>query len=342
MVSPMPELLSPAGSPEKLRAALLYGADAVYLAGNMFGMRAAAANFTDEELAEAVAYTHARGKKVYLTLNTMPREYEYDALRAYLSRIGSIGLDAFIIADIGVLALVREMLPDAKYEELVSYQGDDLLEGEPAFLFVVERIAAAAKAAWESRTAGTYATGFGRAAVGMCRRVCYHDGSAKMWGDTNEAAFTELEGGNDSGIELMFTYTPDKKLTGVVANVADRIAVMYAGDIIEIGTCEEVFYDPRHPYTWALLSSLPQLGIKGEDLYSIQGTPPNLFYEVKGDAFAPRNPQALKIDFEIRPPYFDVSPTHKARTWLLDPRAPKVEPPEHIKVLREQGVNRHG
>ena len=128
---------------------------------------------------------------------------------------------------------------------------------------------------------------------------------------------------------------------GVVANVADRIAVMYAGDIVEIGTCEEVFYDPRHPYTWALLSSLPQLGVKGEELYSIKGTPPNLFLEVKGDAFAPRNPHALKIDFVERPPYFEVSPTHKARTWLLDPRAPKVEPPEHIKHLREQGVNRH-
>ena len=128
---------------------------------------------------------------------------------------------------------------------------------------------------------------------------------------------------------------------GVVANVADRVAVMYAGDIIEIGTSDEVFYDPRHPYTWALLSSLPQLGIKGEDLYSIQGTPPNLFYEVKGDAFAPRNPQALKIDFVERPPYFQVSPTHKARTWLLDPRAPKLEPPAHIRALREKGVNRN-
>ena len=125
---------------------------------------------------------------------------------------------------------------------------------------------------------------------------------------------------------------------GVVANVADRIAVMYAGDIVELGRCEEVFYDPRHPYTWALLSSLPQLGVKGEPLYSIAGTPPNLFHEVKGDAFAPRNPQALKIDFVARPPYFEVSPTHKARTWLLNPRAPKVEPPEHIRQLREQGV----
>ena len=121
---------------------------------------------------------------------------------------------------------------------------------------------------------------------------------------------------------------------GVVANVADRIAVMYAGDIVEIGTCEEVFYTPKHPYTWALLSSLPQLGVRGENLYSIPGTPPNLFADVKGDAFAPRNPYALKIDFVERPPYFEVSPTHKARTWLLDPRAPKVEPPENIRNLR--------
>ena len=127
---------------------------------------------------------------------------------------------------------------------------------------------------------------------------------------------------------------------GVVANVADRIAVMYAGDIVELGTCDEVFYDPRHPYTWALLSSLPQLGTKDEPLYSIQGTPPNLFHEVKGDAFAPRNPKALKIDFVERPPFFEVTPTHYARTWLMDSRAPKVEPPEHVRILREKGVNR--
>ena len=120
---------------------------------------------------------------------------------------------------------------------------------------------------------------------------------------------------------------------GVVANVADRIAVMYAGDIVEIGTCDEVFYDPKHPYTWALLSSLPQLGVKGEDLYSIQGTPPNLFQHIQGDAFSARNPQALKVDFVARPPYFEVTPTHKARTWLLDPRAPKIEPPPQIKNI---------
>ena len=125
---------------------------------------------------------------------------------------------------------------------------------------------------------------------------------------------------------------------GVVANVADRIAVMYAGDIVELGLCEEVFYQPKHPYTWALLSSLPQLGVRGEPLYSIHGTPPNLFYEVKGDAFAPRNPKALKIDFVKRPPYFDVSPTHKARTWLLDPRAPKIDPPEAVRKLATEGV----
>ena len=125
---------------------------------------------------------------------------------------------------------------------------------------------------------------------------------------------------------------------GVVANVADRIAVMYAGDIVEIGLCEEVFYQSKHPYTWALLSSLPQLGVKGEPLYSIHGTPPNLFYEVKGDAFAPRNPKALKIDFVKRPPYFDVSPPHKARTWLLDPRAPKIDPPEAVMKLATEGV----
>ena len=125
---------------------------------------------------------------------------------------------------------------------------------------------------------------------------------------------------------------------GVVANIADRVAVMYAGDIVEIGTADDIYYDPRHPYTWALLSSMPQMGVKGEDLFNIVGTPPNLFAEIRGDAFAPRNPQALKIDFVRRPPYFTVSPTHKAKTWLLDPRAPRVEPPAAVKMLREEGL----
>lgn len=125
---------------------------------------------------------------------------------------------------------------------------------------------------------------------------------------------------------------------GVVANMADRVAVMYGGQIIEYGTVEDIFYNPKHPYTWALLSSLPQIGVKGEELYSIAGTPPSLFNEIKGDAFAPRNPHAMKIDFEEEPPFFQISPTHYAKTWLLDPRAPKIEPPHEIKVLHERMV----
>ena len=123
---------------------------------------------------------------------------------------------------------------------------------------------------------------------------------------------------------------------GVVANVADRVAVMYAGQIIEVGRVDEIFYDSRHPYTWALLSSLPQLGIKGEALPTIDGTPPNLFNEIHGDAFAPRNRQALAIDFREEPPFFDVSETHKAKTWYLDPRAPKIEPPKSVQMLRQK------
>lgn len=122
---------------------------------------------------------------------------------------------------------------------------------------------------------------------------------------------------------------------GVVANVADRVAVMYAGQIVEHGMVEEIFYDAWHPYTWALLSSLPQLGVKGEDLPTIEGTPHNLFNEVKGDAFAPRNKQALAIDFEEEPPFFKISDTHAAKTWYLDPRAPKIEQPKSIQKLRE-------
>lgn len=123
---------------------------------------------------------------------------------------------------------------------------------------------------------------------------------------------------------------------GVVANVADRVAVMYAGQIVEYGTVEDIFYRPAHPYTWALLSALPQIGKKGEDLFAIPGTPPSLFSEVIGDAFAPRNPYAMKIDFEQEPPMFGISLTHFAKTWLLDPRAPKVELPDAIKNLHEK------
>ena len=123
---------------------------------------------------------------------------------------------------------------------------------------------------------------------------------------------------------------------GVVAEIADRVAVMYGGQIVEYGTAKDIFYDPKHPYTWALLSSLPQLGEKGENLYSITGTPPSLFNEIKGDAFAPRNPYALAVDFVQEPPMFKVSDTHYAKTWLLDPRAPKVERPEIISQISER------
>ena len=106
---------------------------------------------------------------------------------------------------------------------------------------------------------------------------------------------------------------------GVVANVADRVAVMYAGQIIEHGLANEIFKTPYHPYTKALLESLPQLGVRGHELHSIKGTPPNLYKEIKGDAFAPRNPEAMKIDHTYDPPFFKVSDTHYAKTWLLLP-----------------------
>ena len=117
---------------------------------------------------------------------------------------------------------------------------------------------------------------------------------------------------------------------GVVANMADRIAVMYAGKIVEYGTSEDIFYDPRHPYTWALLASMPDLETK-EKLEAIPGTPPNMIYPPVGDAFADRNKYALEIDYEMEPPLFEISETHSAATWLLHPNAPKVEPPKIIK-----------
>lgn len=123
---------------------------------------------------------------------------------------------------------------------------------------------------------------------------------------------------------------------GVVANIADRVAVLYAGQIVELGTVEEVFYDPRHPYTWALLSSLPQLAERNTKLYSITGTPPSLYNNITGDAFAPRNPYCLKIDTLMEPPMFKVTDTHYAKTWLLDPHAPKVEKPEGIQNIHEK------
>lgn len=131
---------------------------------------------------------------------------------------------------------------------------------------------------------------------------------------------------------------------GVVANVADKVAVMYAGRVVEMGTVDDIFYNPKHPYTWGLLASMPDLdNEQGAELVAIPGTPPDLLNPPKGDAFAPRNPNALKIDYEMEPPMFKVSDTHYAATWLLHEDAPKVEPPEAVKKriqrMKEGEVN---
>ncbi len=123
---------------------------------------------------------------------------------------------------------------------------------------------------------------------------------------------------------------------GVVANIADRVAVLYAGQIVELGKVDEVFYDPRHPYTWALLSSLPQLAERQSELFSISGTPPSLYNTIVGDPFAPRNAYCMKIDTLKEPPMFRVTDTHYAKTWLLDPRSPKVEKPDAICNIHEK------
>jgi oligopeptide transport system ATP-binding protein len=142
--------------------------------------------------------------------------------------------------------------------------------------------------------------------------------------------------------ELGFTTVYITHDLGVVANVAERVAVLYAGQIVELGTVEEIFYDPKHPYTWALLSSLPQLTERGTDLFSIPGTPPSLYNKIVGDAFAPRNQYAMGIDLKEEPPMFQVSDTHFAKTWLLDPRAPKTEAPKNIQNLHEKMVQIYG
>ena len=129
---------------------------------------------------------------------------------------------------------------------------------------------------------------------------------------------------------------------GVVANVADRVAVMYGGQIIEIGMANEVFFNPQHPYTWALLSALPQLGVKGEKLPAIDGTPPSLFNKIQGDAFAPRNKHALNIDFLEEPPMYEVTGTHMVKTWLRDRRAPHVEQPDAIGRLSKMNLTSKG
>lgn len=121
---------------------------------------------------------------------------------------------------------------------------------------------------------------------------------------------------------------------GVVASVSDRVAVMYGGQVVEYGTVEDIFYNAAHPYTWALLSSLPQLGSKNEPLTYLKGNPPSFVNEIIGDAFAIRNDYAMRIDFITEPPMFKISESHYAKTWLLDPRAPKVEKPKIVQNLR--------
>ena len=123
---------------------------------------------------------------------------------------------------------------------------------------------------------------------------------------------------------------------GVVAKVADYVNVMYAGKIVETGKINEVYYDPRHPYTWGLLSAMPDLDTDDERLYTIPGSPPNLLHEPAGDAFAARNRQALLVDDKADPPMFKITDTHYAATWLLDPRAPKVEMPVELKHRLER------
>lgn len=128
---------------------------------------------------------------------------------------------------------------------------------------------------------------------------------------------------------------------GVVAGIADRVAVMYAGKIVEYGTVDEIFYNAQHPYTWGLLEAMPTLETKSDRLYAIPGTPPDLLDPPKGDAFAPRNPYAMAIDLEQEPPFFKISPTHSAATWLLAPGAPKVELPPEIARRHALWASKH-
>ncbi len=123
---------------------------------------------------------------------------------------------------------------------------------------------------------------------------------------------------------------------GVVANIADRVAIMYAGKIVEVGTANEIFYNPQHPYTWGLLDAVPSSDDQREQLFTLPGTPPDMRKPITGDPFAPRNPYAMAIDFKEAPPLFQVSPTHFVRSWLLDPRTPSYQPPVTIQKRWER------
>lgn len=147
----------------------------------------------------------------------------------------------------------------------------------------------------------------------------------------------EIQAKNDSAI-IFITHD-----LGVVANVADKVAVMYAGQIVEYGDVNEIFYNPKHPYTWGLLGSMPDLeNSTDQELYTIPGAPPNLINPPKGDAFAPRNPYAMKIDYEQEPPMFKVSDNHYAKTWLLAPGAPEVEVPAAIQARIDRYTSQGG
>lgn len=167
-------------------------------------------------------------------------------------------------------------------------------------------------------------------ALAMSPKLLFADEPTTALDVTVEAKILDLllELRDKTGVSIVFISHD----LGAVARIADRVAVMYAGKIVEIGTAEDIYYDPRHPYTWGLLSSLPALAEPGGELHSIPGMPPQLLDPPPGDAFAQRNPYALAIDYEEMPPMFQISETHYAATWLLDARAPRVQPPVSLKA----------
>ena len=151
---------------------------------------------------------------------------------------------------------------------------------------------------------------------------------------TIQAKILELIKSIQSQMKLSVIYITHD--LGVVAKVADYVDVMYAGRIVEVGNVNEIFYDPRHPYTWGLMSAMPDMETNDDRLYSIPGSPPNLLHEPEGDAFADRNPYAMAIDKKIMPPLFRITDTHYAATWLLHPDAPKIEMPEELRARIER------
>lgn len=235
--------------------------------------------------------------------------------------------------------LLQRMIPDAKYEALEKYDGPELLAGEEAHALIASRIADAAYSAWQKRDTGAYSQGFGRAAVGMCRRVCYDDGSAKMWGDTDMANFTELEGGNDSGIELLFTYDKNKKLTGIVANVACPAQVLehrsfissdYVGKVkerIRARFGEDIFLltlispagdqCPRDMVRWVE----PETPINDPNIIrnnpTVRVADPSMFDLRGAEVIGRRISDEIFLAFEeTTPPIFEAEMTHKA--FILD------------------------